>query len=103
MSCNEIHVGDKGTEFRATIKDSGTALNVSAATVSFIFRKPDRTVFSAATSFVTGGTDGAVYFITPTTTTLDIAGKWNLQARVQVGVEIFRSDVYDFKVWKNLE
>jgi len=104
MADDEIHVGDKGLELRATIKNSGTAVDISAATVKlFLFRKPDATVATNTASFLTAGTDGVLYFTTPTTTTLDQAGKWQLQSRVEFSGNVFHSDWYEFKVHKNLE
>lgn len=103
MSQNEIHIGDKGTVLRATIKDSGTAIDISSASsLYFIFKKPGGTAFTVTASYVNAGTDGSIQYTIPTTTTLDEAGKWQLQAKIEFSSTQFHSDIYEFTVFKNL-
>lgn len=98
----EIHVGDVGTVFSVTIKDEDDAVvNISSATVTFIFNKPDGTEIQRATVFVTDGTDGQVKYTT-VSGDLDLYGPWRLQAFVDFGSTEWYSDIYKFKVYNNL-
>lgn len=60
-----IHVGDIGTIFRLTIKDTaGTAINVSTASVKYIyFEAPDGTKTKKTAAFYTNGSDGIIQYI----------------------------------------
>lgn len=98
----EIHVDDVGTNFRATIKnEDDVVVDVSTATVTFIFRKPDGNLMSRATTFITNGTDGLVKYTT-VAGDLDQHGSWELQAFVDYGSTEWYSDVHKFKVYNNL-
>lgn len=107
MSANEIHIGDVGTEFVATIKNSGTTVDVSGANTTtsrrFLFKKPTGSTTSQTASFVTDGTDGQVAFTT-TSGFLDTAGDWRLQAKIILNSATTNySSIYEFRVYKNLE
>lgn len=103
---DEIHVGDVGTTFRATIKDSSTAVDLSSLTftsILFFFQNPDGTVSTqTATSFSGSGTSGVVDFTVTTATIINTSGSWKLQAKVSTGSNIWYSDVYRFDVFSNL-
>jgi len=101
MAANEIHQNNVGTEFRVTVLESGTAVNVSSATNYIRFSKPDNTVVSKNASFYTDGTDGIITY-TSASGDLDVVGTWKIQAFVDFGVNEFYSDISTFRVYKNL-
>ena len=101
MAENEIHVNDIGTQFKLTILDGGTALDVSTATKKINFRKPDGTCLEKTASNFTDGTDGIIYYTTESGD-LDVVGTWKMQAFVDFGATEFYSDVHSFKVHKNI-
>lgn len=103
MSVDEIHVGDVGTTFQATIKDSGTALNISSYTTKqFFLKQPTGSITTITALFMSGsGTSGVMGF-TSTSAHFDQTGKYNLQAYLSDGTTTFRSDIYEFIVHKNI-
>lgn len=103
MSVNEIHKGDVGTVFTATIKDSGTAIDLSASlTKYFVLRKPDSTLTTITANFVGSGTSGGINF-TSTSSHFDTTGVYKLQAYISDGTKTWRTDIYEFFVYPNLE
>ena len=42
MAAEELHVGDIGTDIIVTVQDDGVAVDVSSATIQFIFCKYNR-------------------------------------------------------------
>lgn len=102
MSADEIHVGDVGTVFTATLKDSGTALDISGATTKyFLLNQPGGTTTTVTANFVTSGTDGALDF-TSTAAHFDQTGRFKLQAYITDGTNTYHTDVYEFTVHPNL-
>lgn len=101
MPVNEIHVGDVGTVLTTTIKDGSSIIDISGATLTFYFKKPNNTVVSKAGVLVSDGSDGQVKYTTESGF-LDVAGTWYFQARVLDGDNSWKSDVAQFKVYTNL-
>ena len=103
MSQQEIHVGDIGTKFEATVKDDGVVVDISAAsTKQIIFKKPDGTVVPRNASLSGTGTDGKMYWTTTQATDLDQAGLWQRQGVVALSGGSWHSDVQSFTVYENL-
>lgn len=102
MAQPEIHVGDIGTTFEVTLKQSAAVVDLSSATVKQIyFMKPDGSTLTKTASFTTDGTDGKIYYNT-TTGDLDTAGDWQLQAVVTFGASVWHSSIAAFAVFPNL-
>lgn len=104
MACEEIHVGDIGTVFRATITDDcvDTIVDVSGATTQqFTFLKPDATTVTVTTTFYTDGTDGIIEYAT-ILDDLDQAGTWKIQGKVILPTGTWSTDIHKFKVYPNL-
>lgn len=103
MAANEIHKGDIGTVFEATIMNDNVAIDVSSqVSMDLIFQKADGVVVTYPASFVTDGTDGKVQYTT-VADDLDVVGSWKLQAKVALPTGIWSSEIKKFKVYKNLE
>ena len=100
----EVHVGDIGTAFRATIRDeNGDTIDVSVAeSLSLRFQKPDKTVLEFTPQLVGGGTNGIIEYVT-VAGDLDMPGSWRLQAIVGMAGDLWHSDIRNIKVYKNLE
>lgn len=99
----EIHVGDIGTLFKMTIKDENSDIvDISNASVSFLFKRPDGTVVTKSTAFYTDGTDGIATYQSESGF-LNMPNIWFLQAVVDFGGTEFHSDFYKFNVIRNLE
>ena len=104
MSQNEIHVGDIGTIFEATIYvEPKTVLDISAATTKTImFQKPDGTVTTNTAGFLTDGSDGKVTY-TIVTDDLDQIGDWGWQVRLIFPTGTWSANIKSFKVYANLD
>jgi hypothetical protein len=102
MACEEIHQNDIGTQFKITLNDCDTAVDLSAATVKQIrFTKPSGTVLTMTASFYTDGTDGIITY-TSVAGDLDELGTWKIQAYVEVNGGKYSSSLQSFKVNRNL-
>ena len=103
----EIHKGDIGTKFILTLKDGGTAVNVSTAssTKNIIFKKPSGSVVTKGAAFDDTGADGKIKYTT-VAGDLDEVGYWEIQAHVVVtggsNPGTFNSEIEGFLVKKNL-
>lgn len=103
MPQGEIHKGDVGTVFRATIRDeSGEIVNLSGATtIELEFRKPNGVILVKTASFATDGTDGKIQYISQIDD-LDRVGRWTVQGYVEALGGSWHSDKYIFEVLSNL-
>ncbi len=102
----EIHVGDIGTSFEATIKDETGAIVslVGAVTLQMIFTKPpgstpNKVVKTAL--LVTDGTDGKIKY-TVVADDLNRKGTWRVQGYVKLSNGEWYSDIHVFDVRPNL-
>lgn len=100
---SEIHVGDIGTTFEVTFKESGVALDISSSSSrDLVFKTPADVTKTKSGTLVTDGTDGRAKYVA-TSGFLDEAGYWRLQGVVTFSSSnIYRSDVKKFKVFPNL-
>lgn len=103
MAANEIHDNDIGTVITLTVRDGGTVVDVSSATVTknILLRSPTGTLSTNGASFTTNGTDGKIKYTT-VTGDLDVVGTWDVQAHVVITAGTFRSDIKKFEVHRNL-
>ena len=97
----EIHKGDTGTIITVTVLDSGTPVDVSAATVTAFLESPSGTVTEVSTTDTNGGADGKVD-ITTTGSTFDEDGVWKIQMKVVNAGNVWRSDIIPQRIWPNL-
>lgn len=107
----EVHLGDIGTIFRATINDCTTDANGDcvqtpidlspATTLQLIFKSPSGVVKTKTAGFTTDGTDGQIQYTT-IADDLDEIGDWLLQAYIVLPTGSWRSDIGTFKVFENL-
>lgn len=105
MATGEIHAGDIGTAFRATIRDeSGNIKDLSSASLlQLIFRKPDSTLLTKTATLYTNGVDGIIQWSTTSASDLDLVGPWKIQGKVVISGATHRSDVQSFDVFPNLD
>lgn len=98
-----IHQDDTGTAFIITLKDNnGVVFDVSGASERKIFfRKPSGTIISKDMTLVTSGTDGKVRYVTGIGD-IDEAGNWKMQVKITISGAVKRSNIYKFKVERNL-
>lgn len=102
MPANEVHLNDIGTRFLVTIKDGNNVVDLSeATTLNLIFQKPDGTNLTKTATLYTDGTDGKVYYLT-VDGDLSVIGIWRLQGFAGFDDGSFYSDVYTFRVYRNL-
>ena len=102
MSAEEIHVGDIGTEFRYTIYDDSTVVDLSSATdITIAFKKADDTALSKDGLLYTDGTDGIAYCLMASGD-LSVAGKWSSQVNIVFSNGSWNSDITKFDVHDNL-
>lgn len=100
---SEVHVGDIGTEFEATIRDeTQDIVDISSASVKQMrFKKPDGTVVTKVATLRTDGSDGKMKYASEVDD-LDVAGGWQVQGYVEIGSGKWSSDVHRFRVYANL-
>lgn len=101
MAANEIHLDDVGVEFRITLTDNGVVVDISSATILFIFKKPSGTLVNETGSLYTDGTDGIAKYVSESGL-LDEVGSWKYQIKVTIGSSVFYSDLGCFEVYGNL-
>lgn len=102
MAADEIHVQDIGTQFKVTIKDGTSVVDVSgASTLQLIFQKPSGTNVTKTASLFTDGTDGIIMYNSESGV-LDEAGIWKMQGYIVDSSNSWRSDIQTFRVHRNL-
>ena len=103
----EIHVGDIGTAFRATVKNSTVTMALASTDgltgKSILFKKPDGSTLSTTAAYYTNGADGIIQYITAASTDLSLAGQWYLQGYVVFGsTSAWHTDWHAFEVYPNI-
>lgn len=74
-----IRKGDIGTVIRCTVKEAGSALDLSGATTKQIkIQKPDGTILTKTAAFTTDGTDGQIQYTT-ISGDADLIGRYEIQ------------------------
>ena len=98
MSWTDIHTDDFGWVGKLTIKEDGSAVDISSYTPKeFIFTDPAGTSATKTAGFDSDGTDGILKY-TVLTGEIDSAGDWYVSARIKkAGVEL-TADPYRFSV-----
>lgn len=102
MASPQLRVGDVGTTIRLTIKEAGSPLDISTATVkTFKLRKPSGVVVALPASFTGTGSDGKLEYVTATAD-IDASGPWMGQAYIEMGALKFHTTPFSFQVGENL-
>ena len=104
MSWANFQDTDFGWVGRLTLKQDGTAVDISSYTTKEFFLVDPTGAASAAktAAFDSDGTDGKLKY-TILTTEIDAAGNWNVFARIKkAGVEL-TSDPLEFRVKARLD
>ncbi len=103
-SAVELHVGDVGTVFEATILEDGVAITdlADATGLEVIFERPDGTTITrTATISTPPGADGKIRYVT-TAEDLTVAGDWRWQAKLTYATGTWRTSIGEFTVSPNL-
>jgi hypothetical protein len=99
---DEVHVNDIGTEFRITLTEEGTAVDISAATsLQILIRKPSDTLLELEADLYTDGTDGVITY-TSVDGDLDEVGTHKIQGKIEIDGGVFYSSIGSFKVHHNV-
>lgn len=99
---DEIHLNDIGTEFRVTIKDDDSIVDISAATtLNLIILKPSGSRLVKNADLYTDGVDGIITY-SIVAGDLDEIGSYKLQAMVEINGGTFYSNIVSFKVHCNI-
>ena len=107
MIDEQIHLNDIGTRFEATIKEKiadGTLVVVDltgATVIQLIFFKADGISETKSASFSTDGSDGKIKYLT-LSGDIDQIGIWQIQAHITIPAGDWRSNIEDFRVYRNL-
>ena len=103
MTTIYVHNGDIGTVFRLSIVDTaGTAIDVSTATVKYIyFQDPSGVKTQKTAAFYTDGTDGKIQYTT-IAGDIDEVGTWMVQGYVETSLGKFWTEKDSFKVYSTL-
>jgi len=98
MAKNEVHKGDIGTKFLATVQDNDAVVDISGAiSKQLLFQKPDGTNITQTALFDTNGTDGKIYYTTASGD-LNVIGRWSIQSKIVLAGGTWISDRYKFQV-----
>lgn len=100
----EIHRGDIGTIFLATIKDENSSVvDISNATTLKLNFLPPNTdnVISKDATFYTNGTDGKIKYVAQSGD-LSVMGIWQMQGFISSPSGSWSSNIDTFKVYPNL-
>ena len=99
---DEIHIGDVGTVFEATVFEGGVAIDISAATTkNFILRTPTGTIVTKTASFSTNGSDGKLKY-TVVANDLSEIGTWVFEVYLEMPTGKWHSTKQTFQVYANL-
>ena len=99
QNCRKL---DIGTLIKISITDDGTVINLAAAIVKTIkLRKPSGVVVEKTAGFFTDGTDGIITYTT-ILSDLDAAGRWTIQAYIEMGTGKWHTDTAVFDVFPNV-
>ena len=100
---SEIHQDDVGTRFLMTVKDDGSTVNISGATIKqVIFKKPSDTIVYRSASGVNDQMSSGIMLYDTWAGDLDAAGHYKLQAKVALPSGTYYTDIHTFKVHCNL-
>lgn len=100
---SEIHKGDIGTVFEATIMDGTSIVDVSSATTQELyFKKQSGTTMTKVTTFTTDGTDGKIQWATTVIGDLDEVGELQIQGHVILPTGEWKTDIYTDTIYENL-
>ena len=100
---DEIHVNDIGTRFLITVKDDGSAVDISnASALQINFRKPSDEIINRSGSKKGDGSSvsGVMYYDT-VAGDLDEIGNYKLQGKVTLTAGTFYTDNHTIKVHCN--
>jgi hypothetical protein len=101
MTTGEIRVGTTPT-FRDVIKDQdGSIVDIGAATIEMVFRKPDGTASKQTAELTNDGSDGKMQY-KGATSFLDTVGEWQRESKVTIGSDVFKGTRFNFRVWPAL-
>ena len=103
MSWEDIQVDDFGWVGKLTLKQDGSAVDISSYTTKkFILRNPVGATVEKTAIFDSDGTDGVLKY-TILTGEIAVAGNWKVEARIaKTGAEI-TSNPHAFSVAERLE
>jgi hypothetical protein len=103
MTCEtEAHLDDIGFRLIATFVEDGVEVDISTCTAKSILLRSPSGIFSTKTaSFLTGGTDGIIYYAT-IAGDFDEEGIWKLQGVISIGGGTYHSNITTFRVFPNL-
>lgn len=103
MSWQNIQVDDFGWVGKLTLKQDDVAVDISSYTTKqFILKPPGATAVTKTAAFDTDGTDGILTY-TILTGEINIAGNWQVHARISKTGEELTSEPLKFKVGPRLD
>lgn len=103
MSQTTPQVGAVGFTFTITFIESGSAIDISAATTrQIVFVLPDGTALVKTASFTTTGSDGKITWATTSAGDLSMAGQWQMQGKISGSGFAYTTQKWPFAVDGNL-
>lgn len=106
MTVQTIQIGAVGVKIVVTVKESGTAKDISAATgIKLRFRSAVGSAYKEFdAAFETDGVDGKVSYTTAAASDIDVEDVWSAQVYYELGAfRGFTEPVEAFTVRRNLE
>lgn len=105
MSDSVMQQGGVGVAIRILCKDrNGAVKDISGYTTAkqIVLTDPTGTSVTKTADFTTDGLDGYLEYVTSLSTDIDVAGRWQAQARLASGSQDYKSSVDTFTVKANL-
>ena len=97
-----LNVGNIGIPIRVTVKEDGSAVDISAATTKdIIMLRPRGTTVTKAAAFNTDGIDGVLLF-TSVSGDFDDPGDYTVQVKIVDGAKTWYTSLATFFVADNL-
>jgi hypothetical protein len=99
----EVRVGDIGTIFQITVRDSTNVVNLSNATsISLVFKKPNKQIITRSAAVAGDGTGGIVTY-TSKEGDFDIKGNYQMQITIVSSSGAWSSNIVGFQVYPCLQ
>ena len=98
---SDIFIAQIVTQIFPVTDQDGAVVDISSATISIVYVRPNKTTFTKTASLTGDGTDGEMEYTTDSSD-LDEEGKWFAQGIVVIAGKEYPTTIVNFAVSKRL-